>query len=166
MALSSQFSGCASDCGDKIEAGRVYSINTTAHSDNPKVQKALDYIRRNDPSKIAIGKHVIDDDIALSISDSALKDPVDAKLEAHKKFIDLQFPITAEETMGLKNTSDCKSVKNPYDPARDIEFFNDAPTQFVTLKPGEFIVLPPNSAHAPCIGKGKVLKGVFKIKVD
>ena len=166
MAISSQLTGCASFDGGKIEAGRVQSFNSSASFDNPRVQKAAEYVKSRDVSKMADGKYKIDDDISLSLSTVELRPVEAASLEAHKKFIDLQFPIDGNETMGVKKSAECKTIKTPYNEERDIMFFSDPSSEFVELKPGEFIIFTPEVAHAPCLGKGKVRKGVFKIKVD
>ena len=76
----------------------------------------------------------------------------------------MQIIVEGTESFGIKNIRDCKNVKLPYNPEKDIEFFSDNYSEIATLKSGQIILLPPESAHAPQIGEGSVLKGVFKIK--
>ena len=126
--------------------------------------KLVEYILKNDIFKMPLGKYEIDGkNLYFEISNCNLRAKQSAPLEAHKKYADLQLILEGSETFGLADTNVCKSVKTPYNPEKDIEFFEDAPEQYKTLSAGEFMVFFPENAHAPLIGKGSVKKVVFKI---
>ena len=84
--------------------------------------------------------------IRLFIGNEPMRSKTEAKPEAHLKHIDIQVPISGEET--------------------DIEFFDCEPETWLTLQPGEFALFFPNDAHAPLVGGEKsIRKAVFKIRV-
>lgn len=90
----------------------------------------------------------------------------DALLEAHDGYIDVQVCLEGEERLGWRNRAECRDVAIPYAADRDIVFYRDAPSMYVTLKPGQLAVFFPNDAHAPLIGEGMIRKVVFKVKLD
>jgi len=49
-----------------------------------------------------------------------------AKLEAHRRYIDIQLVLDGTDEMGWKPLSDCHDPVSDYSTERDIRFFNDA----------------------------------------
>ena len=45
------------------------------------------------------------------------------------------------------------------------EFFNDAPSTYFTILPGEFAIFFPGDGHAPLIGEGETKKIIIKVAV-
>lgn len=150
----------------KLEPNIPTTFTNFIDSPNPLILKALKYIREKGAANLPREKVFIDGDSLIfnGLVDAPLKQKNEAFLEAHKKYIDLQIIVEGTESFGIKNIRDCKNVKLPYNPEKDIEFFSDNYSEIATLKSGQIILLPPESAHAPQIGEGSVLKGVFKIK--
>lgn len=133
---------------------------------HPQFKKLFDYLKENDLLNTELGRIELDDNrLFINNVDSQLYDAAERLLEAHKEYLDIQIPLDVPETFGIKSTADCKIVKTPYNDEKDIMFFEDKPTNFITVYPGEFIVLYPEDAHAPLIGKGNVRKLVVKIKL-
>ena len=48
---------------------------------------------------------------------------------------------------------------------RDIAFFDDEATSYITLRPSECVVFFPEDAHAPGIAQGVLRKAVIKVKI-
>lgn len=90
----------------------------------------------------------------------------DALLEAHDRYIDVQVCLEGEERMGWRNRAECRDVAIPYAADRDIVFYNDKPSMYITLKPNQVAVFFPNDAHAPLIGEGMIRKVVFKVLLE
>lgn len=90
----------------------------------------------------------------------------DALLEAHDRYIDVQVCLEGEERMGWRNRAECTNVAIPYQIDRDIVFYNDKPSMYITLKPNQVAVFFPNDAHAPLIGEGMIRKVVFKVLLE
>ena len=133
---------------------------------NPYYAMALDFIKTNDLSALETGKHVIYGDcLWVNICDSKMRSAADAKLEVHDKYIDVQVPLSKDETFGVKPRKDCTAPAGEMNVADDIMFFNDPIGETITVKAGETVVFAPETAHAPLIGEGMIHKAIFKVKV-
>ncbi|VBB45176.1 conserved hypothetical protein [uncultured Paludibacter sp.] len=147
----------------------IYSTLTESaciESLHPQFKMLFDYLKENDLLKTPLGRIELDgDNLFINNVDSQLYPAEERALEAHKDYLDIQIPLDVPETIGIKPTADCKTIKTPYNKEKDILFFNDKPTNFIQIHPGEFIVLYPEDAHAPLIGEGNIRKLVVKIKI-
>ncbi|MDF2549390.1 MAG: Toxin-antitoxin biofilm protein TabA [Chlamydiales bacterium] len=85
-----------------------------------------------------------------------------ARLEAHRKFIDIQYVAEGREEIGYRPISECIE-ENPYDLERDIVFFKEAPTTFLQVPAGYFALFFPHDGHAPLLGEGEISKIVLKL---
>ena len=133
---------------------------------NPNYIKALEYIKNTDLNKLEAGKHFIDGDkLFVNINDSALKTPEQARLEVHDKYIDIQIPLSKDESFGVKPRSECREPEGEFNTEKDILFYRDKDWKTVSVKAGEMIVFEPDTAHAPLIGEGTIHKAIFKVKV-
>ncbi|MDF7826214.1 YhcH/YjgK/YiaL family protein [Pontiellaceae bacterium B12227] len=90
----------------------------------------------------------------------------DGKLEAHRNYLDIQFIISGDESMGWSPLSDLASSSKGYDAERDLEFFDGAPQALVKVPPGSFTVFLPTDAHLPGIGTGPIHKIVIKVAMN
>lgn len=133
---------------------------------NPNYLKAVEYIEKTDLSELENGKHVIDgDNLFVLINDSQMKTPEQARLEVHNDYIDIQVPLSCEESFGVKPRSECAEPDGEFNAEKDILFYHDNDWTTVTIKPGEAITFDPDTAHAPLIGEGTIHKAIFKVKV-
>jgi len=89
-----------------------------------------------------------------------------ARLEAHRRHIDIQFTIEGNEEIGWRSLSGCAQPAGPFDDERDVGFFSDAPETWVSVPPGTFAIFFPDDAHAPLAGRGTVKKAIVKIAID
>ena len=133
---------------------------------HPLFEKAFEYVKSLDMSTVETGSTEIDGQhLKASVVKTQLKSKENAKLETHKKFIDIQIPIAKQETFGWKSLSDLSSTENGYDSENDFELWKDAPSTYVTLQPGEFVIFSPEDGHAPLIGDGETTKMIIKVAV-
>jgi YhcH/YjgK/YiaL family protein len=146
---------------DSLENSQQYE------SLHPLFKKAFDFIKYTDFSQLKEGViETSDPRLYFSISRSRGKDPQDAVLESHKKFIDIQAPIIGVETIGWKAGDELMIISEPYDDKKDVMFYHDFPTTYTKLYPGQFAVYFPEDGHAPGIGQGDIRKIVAKIAVE
>jgi biofilm protein TabA len=110
------------------------------------------------PGRIEIGRGMY-----AVVSQSPARPRSEALLEAHRKYIDIQYVIAGIEEIGWKSRSGCQRPRGDYDAERDIEFFGDTPESYLTVRCGQFTIFFPDDAHAPLIGTGKVHKIVIKV---
>ena len=134
---------------------------------HPAFAQAFAFLRRNDLAQLAAERHDIDGDrLFCTISKGPGRLRSEANLEAHRKYIDIQYVIAGAEEYGWKPTADCRIVQTPYDAEKDIEFFKDEPESWTAVPPGSFVIFFPQDAHAPLVGSGQIHKAVLKIAVE
>lgn len=137
---------------------------------NPHFAKAFAFLKRGDLASLKPGRYEIDGDNCWAMVPEVKLTPFadGVKVEAHRKYIDIQSPLTGEETIG-EVAMDEKLRALPFNEEKDFVLF-DAPSRPVTLKPGEFaIYFPPDGAHAPghCEGEARTIrKLVIKVRAE
>ena len=146
---------------DHLENAEIYS------NMGDRIALALKYISETDFSLVEKGKYPIDGDLVYAVvSEYHTKPIADCKIEAHKKYIDVQYIISGEEAMGLTLLTD-QRPSVPYNEEKDCVFYN-APTSLVNFEPGMFAIYFPSDLHQPCISigeGGEVKKVVVKVMV-
>jgi biofilm protein TabA len=112
-------------------------------------------------------RHDIDGDrLYVSIARTDGRGHDGARLEAHRRYIDIQLTIEGHEEIGWKSLSDCAQPAGTFDAAKDIVFFSDRPESWVSLPAGHFAIFFPHDAHAPLAGRGTVKKAIMKIAIE
>ena len=89
-----------------------------------------------------------------------------ARLEAHRRYIDIQLTIEGHEQIGWRPIGHCALPDGTFDPANDIGFFGDRPESWLSLPAGHFAIFFPSDAHAPLAGSGRVKKAIVKIAIE
>jgi YhcH/YjgK/YiaL family protein len=147
-------------------------INKLQHAEryfnmHPAFKKAFAFLRRDDLAGLEASRYEIDgDNLFCMISKGPGRSRAEAKLEAHRKYIDIQYVIAGMDEMGWKPTADCKVVDTEYDADKDIEFFKDQPHSWTPVPAGSFVIFFPQDAHAPLVSSGEIHKAVLKIAVE
>jgi YhcH/YjgK/YiaL family protein len=91
---------------------------------------------------------------------------VDAtRMETHKKYIDIQVPISGVEKIAWMPLRDMKKLAEAYNPEKDLAFYDDKTTNIILVQPSEFVIFFPEDGHQPGLGEGKWKKIVFKILI-
>lgn len=133
---------------------------------HPLFKQAFDYLKTNNFSETETGKTELKNkDLFIIISDSNMSSQEKTSLEAHKKYIDIQLPVSKVEKFGWKARKDIQNATCDYDEEKDIQFFSDKPVSYIDVEPGNFIIFFPEDGHAPCIGEGRIRKVVVKIRL-
>jgi YhcH/YjgK/YiaL family protein len=145
---------------DRIENSRRYE------SLHELFARAFGVLRRPDIGALPPGRHEIDGDrMYLVIVRKEGTGKEQAVLEAHRRYIDIQFAVGGTDTIGWKPLRDCSAITQPYDEAKDIMFYGDAPAAWTPVAPGMFTIFFPDDAHAPMVGNGILHKAVVKVSV-
>ncbi|MBN1186013.1 MAG: YhcH/YjgK/YiaL family protein [Bacteroidales bacterium] len=145
---------------DKLENIKLYS----GLSD--RLVKALNFLKETDLKKMATGKHIIDgDNIFASVSEYEPKDIENCKVEAHKRYIDVQYMISGDEKMGYLPLANQIPVQ-VYNEEKDCVFYKEV-TSLVTVEEGMFAIFFPGDLHQPSVrnSSAKVKKVVVKVRV-
>ncbi|ADL56646.1 YhcH/YjgK/YiaL family protein [Gallionella capsiferriformans] len=133
---------------------------------HPLFLRAFEYIRDTDLYALAPGRyHLAGDDLIAIVEHVTGRTKEMARLEAHKRYIDIQLVLEGDETMGWKPLADCYNPIGEHSIDRDILFFLDAPAAWIPVPPDHFCIFFPEDAHAPLVGTGPIRKVIFKIAV-
>lgn len=139
-------------------AAQYYSLH-------PRFKTVFDYIASHDLAAMECGRHDIDgDNIFVNVQELQLRDKSEARLELHRKYIDIQLVLEGpDELFGWSENVDCVKPEAEFDVEKDVQFFTDVPQFFYSVKKGQFSILFPEDGHAPMLGEGYVKKCIFKI---
>ena len=87
---------------------------------NPLFEKAFQFIKQLDASNLPDGSFEIEaDSLKGSVVSADLKSRTEARLEIHRRFIDIQIPVAKEEIFGWR------SLKTLNDPMGEFDSQND-----------------------------------------
>jgi biofilm protein TabA len=137
---------------------------TTLH---PLFARAFDYIRHTDLNALSVGVHqIIDKQLFVIVEEAAGRTRAEAKLECHRKYIDIQLVLGGVDEMGWKPLADCLQPVGEYNAEKDIRFFHDAPATWISTPANHFCIFFPEDAHAPLVGSSPIRKVIFKIAVN
>ena len=133
---------------------------------HPGFGPALKYLRATNLAELPAGRQEIDGArlyaIVIRGSGQGLKG---AKLEAHRRYIDIQYCVSGSDVIGWKPIGACRDPEQAYDEQKDLQFFRDAPDSWVTVPGGSFGIYFPDDAHAPAGVDGPLHKVVVKVAI-
>ena len=147
---------------DKIENLKLYIPY------NKKLAVVCDYLEKTDISTIE-GKFEIGEGVRVIVNAFTPKEPEAARWETHIKYIDLQYLIEGDETMGYLHIDEMEDAE--YNEEKDISYpvpKADADMTLIPLKAGHFAFLEPRDAHRPSakLHATASKKLIFKIPVE
>ncbi len=146
---------------DKLSNSHLYS------GLGERINKAFTYLKQTDFSEMELGRYEIDgDNIFALVNEYTTKDESEGKLEAHKKYIDVQFVAKGSELMGYAPLGNQKII-DEYNEKNDITFFTGEKS-FTRVDENMFAIFFPTDVHLPGIkvnDKSYVNKVVIKVKV-
>ena len=98
------------------------------------------------------GHYVLDDKSFVNIDEYETKDVEICKLEAHKKYIDIQMLLTGVERIDCSNIGGLE-LSEQYSEERDVMFFKNPnfSVDSIYLDSDKFVLLFPHDAHRPQI---------------
>jgi YhcH/YjgK/YiaL family protein len=148
---------------DRLEnASRYFALNAG-------FAQACDYLRRTDFTNMTPGRNEIDGDrLYVMLNKGFGRGREAVRLEAHRKYIDIQFTITGPDDIGWRPLAMCGQIHTAFDPQKDFGLFSDTPEIWVSVPPGCFTIFFPDDAHAPMGAPTdcQLLKAVMKVAVD
>ena len=132
-------------------------------------EKAFDFIKKAVSENLAVGKYELDGrELFASVQEYDSKTDEQAKNEAHKNYIDIQYVVSGTEI--IESVEIEKATPNTeYNAEKDVMFYDkseDAVTLILTE--GEYAILYPQDVHRPglCVGTpATVKKIVVKVKL-
>ncbi len=145
---------------DRLENLKSYA------SLHPAIGEIADYLAGHDLATFESGKYPLrEEELFVNVEQTRALTRPEAKLEAHRMYIDIQIPLETVETIGYTPVELCNTAYIPYNKDKDIEFFRGQAQSYFLVEPGMFALLFPQDAHAPGITPTGGKKAIFKIKV-
>lgn len=133
---------------------------------NGRIASALKYLASTNFSKMSEGRYNIDgDDIYALVNVYKTKIPAEGKLEAHRKYADVQFVAEGCEQIGYSTLSG-HNILRPYDDEKDFILYQ-GDKSFIRIKKGMFAIFFPGELHMPGIAaeeESDVKKVVVKVR--
>ncbi len=115
---------------------------------NERIKKAFEFLEEIDFEAIESGKYNVEgDEIFAIVSEYNTKEHIDARPEAHERYLDIQYVVKGEEYMGYAPLED-QEVSQAYDADKDLVFYH-AEVSPVKVSEGMFAVFFPTDIHAP-----------------
>jgi YhcH/YjgK/YiaL family protein len=134
---------------------------------HPGFAPAFEFLKKTDLKSLEPGRHAIDGDrLWILVDHKDGRGREGARLEAHRGHIDIQFTFEGSEEIGWRPTPECQQPAGEFDGTKDIVFFDDRPTTWLSVKPGRFAIFFPDDAHAPLAGHGMVKKVIVKVRKE
>ena len=134
---------------------------------NPRIKKAFEYINKTNFDQMELGKHLIEGEtIFCKLMEYETKDIKDCNLEAHRKYIDIQYMISGRELIGI-TTLASQVATTDYDEKDDYTFYKGS-SYLVPLESGQFTIFFPEDVHMPAIkidSPSKLRKAVIKVLI-
>lgn len=132
---------------------------------SPMMDKVLDFFRKTDLSTLTPGRIDLQgDDLFVNVNRQDAQTRQEARIEAHKEYIDIQVPISSDEEMGFISAPFMPAPSVPYSADRDVAFFPGLCDTYLNVRKGMFVVFFPGEGHAPAITKDGILKLIVKIR--
>lgn len=133
---------------------------------NPLFADVVEFLRDHDLQTMEVGKYPIKDkDLFLNLTIAKGRAKEAAVLETHIEMIDIQIPLSCEESFGYTPLSDLPKLA--YNAEKDVTLYGDLSAQtYLTLKPGQMAIFFPQDGHAPCISDhAEIKKAIFKVAI-
>jgi len=133
---------------------------------HPKFKQLFDYVKEHDFLGQETGRITLDDDNLFINNVNPQLLPADEQvLEVHRRYLDVHIPLDKAEIIGIKALERCSTLKSEYNSQDDCALYTGKPDNYITVQPGEFLIVYPEDAHAPIIGEGKIRKLVVKVMI-
>jgi len=131
---------------------------------HPLFPHVFEYMRSTDLLSLAPGRYpIVGEQLFIIVESVPGRTREAAKLECHRRYIDIQLVLEGLDEMGWKALADCTQPVSDYSAGKDIRFFHDAPASWVATPPGAFCIFFPEDAHAPLVSASHIRKAIFKI---
>lgn len=134
------------------------------------LDRAIDYLMQTDLTNMEAGKYTVDGErVFAMVQEPDSRPRTQARWEAHKHYIDIQYVIQGTERIGFQKI-DALTVSEIYSEEMDIVFYGEnGKGLFPELVPDSFAIFFPTDAHMPLVCAAEpahVKKVVVKVEVE
>ena len=148
--------------------GRTFAQHYYDHKET--WDKAFAFLKNTDLAHATLGRVELGGNMYATVSDYYLtKDRETTLLEAHQKYIDIQYVVSGIEIMDIAPLKDL-TVTKPYNAESDLLFGTVPGYTELKASPERFLIFFPTDAHRPGMRSGidsvLVRKVVIKLPVE
>jgi YhcH/YjgK/YiaL family protein len=134
---------------------------------HPGFGRALAFLADERVCRLGPGRHAVEGErLFVVIVQAEGRGRQEARLETHRRYIDIQLTLGGMEEIGWRAASRCRGPLSEYNLEQDVAFYDDRPELWLAVPAGMFAVFFPHDAHAPLSGAGAVHKAVAKVAID
>lgn len=138
---------------------------------HPIINKGIEFITQTDFSTLAPGKiDIIPGKMFCLLQEMNTLPANEMRAESHFKFVDIQFLLQGEETIGVARGAAQHEVIEDRAEKHDIVFYQETNNEsLIHLEPGMFAVFFPQDLHRPCCHTQResfIRKAVIKIHLS
>ena len=131
---------------------------------NPGFPVAFAFIKEVIAAPKEVGRYDLDNGVFAFVQSYDGKPADLCKIEAHKKYIDIQFVLKGKELFGVADLATQTMYEDRFE-EKDVAFYH-GDVDLLTLRDGDFVIVFPEDAHRPQLGDGfRVEKVVVKVPV-
>jgi biofilm protein TabA len=144
--------------------------NWKSMADVKGFEAAFEFLDKKSLAEVPVGKHPIEGEQVYALVQKLPSRAAEtAQFESHRKYIDVHYMVSGQETSGFAPAGDLK-LAVPYDESKDVMLYN-VPQEYTKneVKPGQFVIYHPGQAHLPNChlqGPHDLHKVVIKVHVD
>lgn len=148
----------------------IYDLisNRRNYRDLTSIMQALDYLSEITPDNMPKEKVYLDgDNLFINPQSFTTRPAEECVFEAHRKYIDIHFCISGEESISIASPDQLKEIK-AYNPDNDAAFYSGSVVSESVLTPGRFMVCFPEDIHRTgemASEACKINKVVVKVRV-
>ncbi len=133
---------------------------------NPLFPKAIDFLTKTDLTTLPLGRNeIMGDEIFANVMEAQPRSKEEIPVEVHRKYIDIQVPISGDEVMGYIPLSELP--EGDYSEEKDVTLYplGLLARDYVNVKSSMFTIFFPQDGHAPAVTPVKLKKIIVKIAV-
>jgi len=129
------------------ELGRQKTALPTA------VVRALEAFQALGIADKAPGRYELEgEEMFCLVQDAVPRTVADSQCEAHRRYVDIQIPISAVERFGFSLPQTGQVANDDRLEASDLAFYPTPSNEFfMDVEPGSYVVFLPTELHRPCI---------------
>ncbi|MBE6293680.1 MAG: DUF386 domain-containing protein [Bacteroidales bacterium] len=130
------------------------------------MDKAIEFILNTDLEKLQVGRNeVCGDDIFANVMEAQPRTKEEAPIEIHRKYIDIQIPLTGDEVMGYTPKAQLPDAEYNADSDAALYPVGMLAAEYFNVRRSMFTVFFPQDGHAPAVTPVKLRKVIVKVAI-
>jgi len=115
-----------------------------------RFEKITKWLEQTNLGNLPLGRHDIlpNGEAFANVQEIECRNRDQIPAEYHRKYIDVQIPLSGVEMMGWQPLKTFPDIV-PFDTEKDVALAHIPAEEWVTVKPGEFVIFFPTDVHTP-----------------